>query len=163
RLVSGALDLVVIPDVGVPNLPKSLDMEQFVSRPLFDEDFVCIARPGHPAARKRLTPKEFAGLEHVLASPSGQVRGVVDPRLKERGLERRIAYRVQSFLVALQIPAFTDSVAVLPKRLVDASGQKWATLAPPFKIPGFTVMSAWHPLRTNDALHRWTRERLAQA
>jgi len=163
RTVSGALDLIVMPDIGVGNLPKTLDVEQFVTRPLFDEEFVCIARRDHPAARRRLGVKEFAALEHVLASPSGQGLGVVDKLLKERNAQRRIAYRVQSFLVALQIPAFTDCVAVLPRRLVEASGQKWAMIAPPFKIPGFTVLSAWHPLRTNDASHRWIRERLTAA
>ncbi len=163
RLVGGQLDLVVMPDIGVANLPKTLDVDQFVSRPLFEEDFVCIVRPGHPQAGKRLTPKQFAALDHVLASPSGQGLGVVDRLLKEHGLTRRIAYRVQSFLVAQQIPAFTDCVSVLPRRLVEASGRKWATLTPPFKIPSFTIMAAWHPLRTTDAMHRWTRERLAEA
>ena len=163
RLVSGAIDLVVLPDVGIANLPKSLDVEQFVRRPLFEEQFVCMARQGHPAATKRLTIKQFAALDHVLVSPSGQGPGVIDKLLKEHNAHRRIAYRVQSFLAAQQILTFTDCVAVLPRRLIEASSQKWSKLKPPFNIPGFTVLSAWHPLRTGDALHRWTRERLAEA
>jgi DNA-binding transcriptional LysR family regulator len=163
RLVSGALDLVAMPDIGIRNLPKTLDVEQFVARPLFQEKFACVARPGHPLARKRLSVKQFAALDHVLASPSGQGIGVVDKLLKEHGQSRRIVYRVQSFLLALQIPAFTDCVAVLPRRLVEASGQKWSLLALPFEIAGFTVVAAWHPLRTGDALHRWARERLTAA
>jgi DNA-binding transcriptional LysR family regulator len=163
RLVGGALDLVVMPDIGVGNLPKWLDIDQFVRRALFDEAFVCVARRGHPAAGKRLTVKQFAALDHVLASPSGQGLGVVDKLLKERGLERRIAYRIQSFIGALQVVAFTDCVAALPRRLVEASGQKWATIELPFEIPGFTLFAAWHPARTNDEAHRWTREQLSEA
>jgi hypothetical protein len=63
----------------------------------------------------------------------------------------------------LQILSFTNCVAVLPRRLTEASSQKCAPIKAPFDIPGFTVVSAWHPLRTNDALHRWVRERLAEA
>ncbi len=163
RLVGGALDLVAMPDIGVGNLPKWLDIDQFVRRPLFDEEFVCVARRGHPAANKRLSVKQFANLEHILASPSGQGLGVVDRLLKERGLERRIAYRIQSFIGALQVVAFTDCVAALPRRLIEASGQQWASIPLPLKIPGFTVFSAWHPARTNDAAHRWIRERLTEA
>ena len=163
RLVSGAIDLVVMPQVGLANLPKSLDVEQFVRKPLFEEDFVCVARAGHPVANKRLTVKQFAALDHALVSPSGQGPGVVDRLLKEHGAERRIVYRVQSFLAALQLLSFTDCVAALPRRLVEASGQKWSTVKAPFDIPGFSVLAAWHPLRTGDALHRWTRERLTQA
>jgi len=163
HLVSGAVDLVVMPHVGIANLPKSLDVEQFVRKPLFTEEFVCVARPGHPAAAKRLTVKQFASLDHALVSPSGQGPGVVDRLLKEHSVERRIAYRVQSFLAALQLLSFTDCVAALPRRLVEASGQKWSAIKAPFDIPGFSVIAAWHPLRTPDALHRWTRERLAEA
>jgi DNA-binding transcriptional LysR family regulator len=163
RLMSGAVDLVVMPDVGIANLPKTLDVEQFVRRPLLDEDFACVGRHGHPAANKRLTVKQFAALDHVLVSPSGQGLGVVDRLLKERGTERRIAYRVQNFLAAQQILNFTDCVAALPRRLVEAASPKLANIRAPFDIPGFKVISAWHPLRTNDALHRWTRERLSEA
>ncbi|MBI1210611.1 MAG: LysR family transcriptional regulator [Alphaproteobacteria bacterium] len=163
RLMSGAVDLVVMPDVGIANLPRTLDVEQFVRRPLLEEDFACVARRGHPAAGKRLTAKQFAALDHILVSPSGQGLGVVDRLLKEHGAERRIVYRVQNFLAAQQILNFTDCVAVLPRRLVDASNPKPAKIKAPFDIPGFKVISAWHPLRTNDALHRWAREQLAKA
>ncbi len=162
RLVGGALDLVVMPDIGIGNLPKWLDIDQFVHRPLFEEEFVGVARLGHPADGKRLSIKQFAGFEHVLASPSGQGLGVVDKLLKQHGLDRRIAYRVQSFLGALQIVAFTECVAALPHRLVAASGQRWATIALPFKIPSFTIFCAWHPARTNDAAHRWICDRLTE-
>jgi len=163
RLVSGAVDLVVMPNVAIPNLPKSLPVDEFVRKPLFAEQFVCVARNGHPAANKRLTVKQFAALDHILVSPSGQGPGVVDKLLKEHGATRRIAYRVQSFLAAQQILSFTDCVAVLPRRLVEASSQKLSAIKAPFDIPGFTVVAAWHPLRTSDALHRWARELIAGA
>src|SRR6185503_13476641 len=60
-LDAGEVDVAV----GVPPTESA----RILTRPLFEERFVCILRKDHPAAAKRLTLKRFLALSHLLVSP----------------------------------------------------------------------------------------------
>lgn len=162
-LASGAVDLVMLPDLALKNLSSVADVTQFVQRRAAQDEFVCVMRADHPMARKRLTTEAFVALDHVLVSPTGAGDGVVDERLEKRRLRRRIAYRVPSFLMALPVVAATDCVATLPRLLVDHSPGAWIVRPPPVELPPLTLLCAWHPSRTSDVIHKWMREKLMAA
>ncbi len=163
KLASGAVDLVVVPDLALKNLSAFADVTQFVQREVVRDDFVCVMRKGHVMARKRLTAETFARLDHVLVSPTGSGDGVVDERLAKRRLHRRVAYRVPSFLMALPIVAATDCVATLPRLLVTHALGDWVVREPPVELPPLVLLCAWHPSRTSDVIHKWMREKLMTA
>jgi len=142
------------------NLPADI-----CQRPLFHEQFVCVLRKGHPAARRKLTAERFASLEHVLVSPRGDPRGVVDRLLEEQGLSRRVARTVTSFAVAPHLVANSDYVLTIARRvaLQLAPALDLVVREPPVALNGFELSMVWHRRADDDPAHGWLRDQLAAA
>ena len=132
--------------------------------PLFEEHFVCIVRKKHPLAR-RFSLERFLAFPHLLVSPEGDRRGLVDARLAERGLRRNVVVTLPQMYAAPALVASSDLVATLPAGVVRASGHAALlhTFAPPVPIDPVTFVMAWH--RRNDAhpAQVWLREQIAIA
>lgn len=130
--------------------------------PMFEDSFCGVARRGHPALDKPLTPAEWAALPHVLVSPRGGRRGVVDVALGAVGLERRIAVLTPHFLVVPHLVAGSDYVCTLAARVARAFAAQLPLqlFEPPLPLPPFTVGLCWHNRSDGDPAHRWLRERL---
>lgn len=77
-------------------------------------DFVCLARRGHPAVRKRLSLQRCVATPHVVIGIGQPCPTVIDRALAKRKLTRRVARRIPSFLAR------------------PASGQASPALAPQF-------------------------------
>jgi DNA-binding transcriptional LysR family regulator len=103
------LDFVVLP---IGPLPP-----RFASALLFEEDFIVAARKGHPFLRNP-TLKNYLAMRHMLISAIGDAHGVVDEKLAEKGLSRRVTLTVPNFMMALAQLAETDLVATMPRHLV---------------------------------------------
>jgi DNA-binding transcriptional LysR family regulator len=135
----------------------------FHARALYDEHFVMIARPDHPAMTGPLTAETFAALPQALVSPSGQgVVGLVDATLRAFGLTRHIALSITRFTTLPQILATTDLIASVPSRFAERPEVKamCAIRALPFESPQFTMRMVWHQARDNDPAGRWLRSQL---
>lgn len=154
RMESGALDMALItPDMA---------LETMRSRALFEEQYVCILRQGHPAAGAPLDLDRFCALDHALMSHDGsRFRGATDASLEEIGRSRRVVAVAPSFLVLIDLVRQSDLVAVVPARLVsDVSGL--TVRQPPIRIPGFTKILTWHERLQNDPAQKWLREMVAR-
>ncbi|MFP2927106.1 LysR family transcriptional regulator [Pyxidicoccus sp. 3LG] len=156
-LESGEVELAVgaFPD-------PSLSLRQ---QKLFTEDFVCVVRQGHPAARKGLDLETYLSLPHVLISPRGEGAGAVDTALAKLGRSRRIALRLPYFLTAPLVVASSDHVLTAPRRLVEPFAGAWPlqVLPPPVALRSFDVLQFWHERFDGDPAHRWLRSRMLQA
>ncbi|MER8555985.1 LysR substrate-binding domain-containing protein [Mesorhizobium sp. M1217] len=114
-------------------------------RRLFDEDYVCALRAGHPDATPgRLTLDRFCALDHALMSHSGHVfQGATDEALAHLGRSRHAVLSIPSFLVLLDVLRTSNLIAVIPRRVM-AGADGLAGVDPPLEIPGFTKVAAWH-------------------
>ena len=152
-LDAGEADVVV----GVP--PRSAP-GRILTKPLFNEEFVCIMRKGHPAAATELTLNTYLGLDHVLVSPEGDRFGHVDTALAEQGLRRRLAVTLPQMYAAPRLVSQTDMIATLMEGVIDASGcrQLLQVLPPPIEVASVPFVMCWH--RRNDAhpAQRWLRD-----
>lgn len=126
---------------------------------LYDDDWVCVLRRGHPALAVPFTAEVWAGLSHVIVSPTGGRRGEVDTALQRRGLVRRVAYAVPHFATALALVAATDCVLAVGQRLAEvlAEAHGLALLPPPLLLPAFPVSMLWHARTEHDPAQRWLR------
>jgi DNA-binding transcriptional LysR family regulator len=126
---------------------------------LYTEDFVCVVREGHPAARKGLDLETYLRLPHVLISPRGEGAGAVDTALAKLGRSRRIALRMPYFLTAPLSVVRSDHVLTAPRRLVETFTGAWPlqVLPPPMALRSFDVLQVWHERFDNDPAHRWLR------
>jgi DNA-binding transcriptional LysR family regulator len=156
ELERGSLDMVLG--------PASQAAPRLVKKKLFEEQFVCVFRRGHPALASPLTPERFAALRHVLVSPGGGPSGVVDDVLAARGLTRRIVVRTATFVTAPMVVAETDFVTTMPLRVARAMirGRPLVLVPPPMKVPGFTMAIIFHERSKADPAHAWLRAKLTQ-
>ncbi len=137
----------------------------FYQRALFDEDFRCVLRKGHPATRQKLTLVRYCELDHLLVAPRGTPGSRVDDILASLGRTRRVVVRVPHFLIAPHVIAASDLVVTIATGLarIYAEPLGLALLPTPFDMPGFTVSMAWHERAHADPGHKWLREQLYAA
>lgn len=159
HLVSGGVDLVFAPYAAGPNMPKSATVQDMVVRPLLEDRFVMFARHDHPLLGSRTISLEaFAAAQHVLVSPQGRGRSMVDQKLQTQGITRNISHRSWSFGLAADLALETNSICVLPERLARLH-QNGKTRSLPFEIDPLNSFVAWHASRTSDQAHSWVRNR----
>ena len=153
-LARGEIDLAItIPEFTVPTLKTEF---------LYREEYVCVVRRTHMIRSQKVSMKRFLSYDHVLVSPaSGHFTGPTDEVLAARGLKRRVALSVPSFLVLLEVLQTDDLIAFVPKRLLAAHRKHLRTIRPPIDVPGFDVIAAWHPRSDHHASHQWLRNCLA--
>ena len=127
---------------------------------LYEDEFVCMVRRGHPILKTKLTMRRYLELRHVVVAPAGARGSIVDSLLAGLDVTRRVAARIPSFLVAPVLVAGSDFIntgpALLAKRL--AAIHPIVLLPPPMAIPPFTVSLVWHKRFAEDPAHRWFRE-----
>lgn len=126
---------------------------------LYEEDFVCAGRSGHPALARPLDLERYLSLRHLQVSTKGDPHGYVDDILRAGGAKRKVAVTVGHFLMAPLLADTSDLVATEPRRLfgplADQLGLRLTP--PPFDIPPFRVVQAWHARLDADPGHRWLR------
>lgn len=129
---------------------------------LYEETYLVAGRPGALPRAPRLTLAAYCAADHVLVSPAGDLRGVVDQRLEALGRTRRVVLGLPSFLPALAAVSASDALVTLPARVAKAfaAGFGLVTARPPVELRSFTVSVFWH--RRNDADPRitWVRQQI---
>ncbi|NJO43724.1 MAG: LysR family transcriptional regulator [Cyanobacteria bacterium RU_5_0] len=105
-------------------LPTDDIAARFLSKTLYEEEFVVATRAGHPFAVDP-TLERYCEMQHLVVSQTGDPFGFVDRILSEKGLKRRIALTVPNFMLALAILAETDLISALPKRFVAMHAQRF--------------------------------------
>jgi DNA-binding transcriptional LysR family regulator len=154
-LLEGRLDALLAPRR--PSTPGC------VWTKLLSDEFVCLVRRDHPSVGAELSLAQYGALGHVFVSPTLATAGVADRALARRGLRRRVAVVVPSFLVAPVIAAESDLVATVPSRIAKLyAGRLPVRSVPvPLEVPAVTVSMAWHERMRRDPAHAWFRRLLA--
>ena len=156
-LEDGALDLAI------EVTPR--DRPGLKQRKLYEDEFVCLVRAGHPEVGETLDLETFLRLPHALISPQGEGTGVVDRQLAAIGRSRHIAMRIRYFLAAPLIVAQSDLIVSAPRSIAEAllPLAPLRLFAPPLPLPGFTVALVWHGRADLDPAHRWLRDTIVDA
>lgn len=152
-LDTGEIDLAI---AYFPEPPLSLRRS-----PLLQDDYVCIARQGHPCTRQALTAGEFAALSHIAVAPSGlsYFSSVVDSALEALGLSRRITVSSPHFLLAAHVASQSDMVLALPRRAARALVELIAIQIVEIPLPmrAVDVAMYWHERTHHSPPHQWLR------
>jgi DNA-binding transcriptional LysR family regulator len=129
---------------------------------LYDEGFLVAGRPDALPDAPRISLDAYCAADHVLISPAGDLHGIVDQRLEEMGLSRRVVLGLPAFLPALSAVAASGALVTLPARLALAFAPCFGlvTADPPLEVRRFPVSVFWH--RRNDGEPRtiWLRDRI---
>jgi DNA-binding transcriptional LysR family regulator len=177
RRVAPAIDLRVVPlvrelvtaafdrqeiDMAILNFPNP--PKRLLRVPVLTDRYVGIARLGHPGLKRRpLTAKAYAALSHLLFSPRGDPKGIVDkPLAQAGGLRRRVVMTIPHIAAVPLIVARTDLVAVIAERLARIYAAEYDLMLfdPPIKLPGFTISVLTSIARASDPALQWLQQQV---
>ena len=136
----------------------------FEHQRLYDGEYVCVMRSGHPLAQKNITLDEFCNARHLLVSFSGRPYGFTDEALASMGRHRRVVMTVNQFFTAGRVVVNSDLLTVLPKHFVPTTGiaDELFMCDLPFKLPTLHVDALWHRRKQAQSDHVWLRQVLIQ-
>ena len=140
-------------------------MAAFDHQRLFNGEYVCVMRKGHPLAKGPLTIKRYTEAHHLLVSFSGRPFGFVDEALASLGRKRRIVLTVNQFFTAGRVVATSDLLSVLPRHFVRVTGMadEFVMRELPFEVSPVHVDSLWHRRQGQRSEHAWLRLAVAAA
>ncbi|MCY9849336.1 LysR family transcriptional regulator [Pectobacterium jejuense] len=156
-LDAGVIDVAM----GVP--PTHAD-GRILTRPLFRDEFVTIITRNHPAAERGMTMEEYLALPHILASPEGELYGVVDKALAQQGKKRKLALTLPQMFIVPTIVAQTLMTATVLKQVALHSpvGSQLTLFPPPISLPDVVFSLIWHRRNDSHPAQTWLREFIAE-
>lgn len=133
----------------------------------YEDDWVTIARRGHPGIGKRLTLDRFAALPHAEVAMFGEPDRGVDFALAKHGKKRHVIASVPQFAGLPIVVAQTDAIATVSRRLATF----FAKLLPleVRKVPAgialerLEIRLIWHDRTDEDAGGRFFRTLVREA
>ena len=157
-LTDGRVDLAV---GFFETLPSRVEQGPFLPETLYVEEYVVVARCGHPLFEDLTSPR-YADASHLLVTPDGVARGVVDMALDALGLQRKARATVPQFFPAITVLAGSDLIATLPRRVAETYGKRFGLHhAPlPFASPMFAIRAVRHQRDRDSPVHDWLLDTL---
>ena len=132
----------------------------FAHQRLYDGQYVCVMRAGHPLARGLLTLDRFCAARHMLVSFSGRPFGFIDESLASLGRKRQIVLTVNQFFTAGRVVANSNLLTVLPLHFVGVTGiaDQLVFRPLPFVVAPVHVDALWHSRMQAQSAHVWLRQ-----
>ncbi|MEO7937240.1 MAG: LysR family transcriptional regulator [Burkholderiaceae bacterium] len=132
----------------------------FAHRRLYDSEYVCAMRDGHPLASGPLTLSRYCAARHLLVSFSGEPFGFIDEALVARGRKRKVVLTVNQFFTAARVVADSDLLTVLPHHFLSSAGllQTLQARPLPLDVPPIQIDAIWHMRQETHSAHRWLRD-----
>ncbi len=128
---------------------------------LYDESFRVAGRPESLPQAPRIDLDAYCAADHVLISPGGDLRGVVDAQLDAMGRSRRVSLSLPAFLPALAAVATSGALVTLPAALRGLSrpASAWSPPNRPFPYAPSRVGLLASPERRRPRT-LWIRQQL---
>jgi DNA-binding transcriptional LysR family regulator len=156
HLRTGAADLVILPReiAGGANV-------RFPHAPLYTDRHVCAVSADHPDVGATISLEQFSALPY-LAYHSGDAYSLVESQLDVLEIPRRTEVTTETFALAPFLLAGTRLITFLYERLGrQVAGQAGIKLLePPVELASVTEAMYWDRRNTEDAGHRWLRDRV---
>ena len=156
ELERGTMDIAVAPIDRAP--------PRFVTRALYEEDFVVVARRRHPFAVKP-TLQRFCEARHLVISMTADPRGFLDDQLARQGASRHVVLTVPDFGSGLATVADTDLIAAMPRRFVAMHAARFGVIVRevPLRLRKFAIRAAVPKAALMDAGLAWLFDELRAA
>ncbi|MEX0280138.1 MAG: LysR substrate-binding domain-containing protein [Arenibacterium sp.] len=155
ELSHGNLDLAIglFPDL----------QQEVVHRGLFIQEYAVVSRPGVISGRA-CSLDAYISAKHVVVSPAGELRGVVDESLAQNGKTRDVVLSVPLFFPSLVAVTKAPLIATVPKSfaLEFAGNFGLEVREPPLPIRSFEVSSLRHIRNKNNAMLNWVEDQIAE-
>ncbi len=135
--------------------PQIMD-QRLQNQLLLSNDYVCMVRKDHPVVHQNMTLDVYLKLNHIHTSSRPKGPGHVDLALNRIGEKRKIAVRLQNYLVAPELVKVTDLALTIPRKL--AANFDLVTFELPFKVPEKALHLYWSTAKEEDPANQWLRQ-----
>ena len=135
--------------------------ENLYKQTLWQDKFVTVVSKEHARIIKnKITLKQFINERHILISPTGSGKSLIDIELTKLGLKRNIALTSRLFNTPVEIVENSEMITTMPERLAkhSAKQEKVKFVPPPISMQPFEVDMLWGPLKHKDPAHQWLRQ-----
>lgn len=139
------------------DVPASISGER-----LYDEGYLVVGTRRALPKAPRLTLAAYCRAKHILVTPGGDLRGIVDDHLESLGRARRIVLGLPAFLPALAAAASSQALVTLPARVARnfAKGFGLVVADPPIDVRRYAVSVFWHRRSDRDPRTIWLRDQV---
>ena len=150
----------VLAELGASHLQESTP--RYMSRRLYDSEYVVVMRRGHPLAAGPLTLDAYCEARHLLVSFSGRPFGFVDEALAAVSPHPPVVLTVNQFFTAGLVVSSSDLLTVLPRHFVGSTGRQSELVHHPLPldVPAVHVDVLWHRQSHGLSAQRWLRDAL---
>jgi LysR family transcriptional regulator, mexEF-oprN operon transcriptional activator len=141
--------------------------ENLYSTVIYHQRLVCIASIDHPTIRDSISLDELLAFPHVVWGgppvPYPTMEVLIDELLAERQTARKVGLRIPTFLLAPEIVAQTDMLAILPERVARPyAGKQLQVFQLPFNVGSIDICMYWHERKHRDPVHAWLRSAIKE-
>ena len=135
------------------------------SRRLYDGEYMCVMRQGHPLASGELTLYAYCAARHMLVSFSGRPYGFIDEALASLGRKRHVLITVNQFFTAGRVVVGSDLLTVLPRHFVPVTGiaDRLVQRPLPLNVPAVHVDALWRRRGPQEKAMEWLLHALARS
>ncbi|WP_185037066.1 LysR substrate-binding domain-containing protein [Pseudomonas fluorescens] len=159
----GMLEGVLNGDIDVaagvfPEMPNELR-----STLLFEERYVCLLDRQTLPANGILDLPTYLSRPHVLLEMRGSGTPEIERALTALRERRRVSISLPHWNVAPQFISGTDLILTVSSRgLRDIDPRELLVVPPPFEIPPFSFVLAWHKRRGGDQALNWLNQKIEE-
>jgi DNA-binding transcriptional LysR family regulator len=135
--------------------------EAFIREDLYEQDFLVVGSR-RQRLQGRIALNDYLKHPHILVSPGGDLRGIVDDVLETKGLKRQVIAALPLFLPALAAVQATNALARVPRRIASdyAKAFQLTTAEPPLPVRSFSVSAIRHRRDERNPMHCWLADQL---
>ena len=154
---AGEIDLLIGPTEVMSR------MVNYRSEHLYDDEFVCIMRKGHPLARGTLDARDYWSATHASYRPDYLMEATLENRLMQREGESEFdVVRVPQFSLLPFFVERTDCLAMVSRRVAEpmSANANIVIRDLPFQEETIPMSMFWNDIKHNDPAHRWFRSLL---
>jgi DNA-binding transcriptional LysR family regulator len=131
--------------------------DDVLATPLYTQGYAVVGRPHLMGAGPNMPMDRYLALPHIITSPRGDLRGIVDDTLARDGLQRDVRASVPQFFPALATVAETDCIVTLPEGIAHRYGPQMGLVCrtPPMPVRNFTITALRHRRDARNARLDW--------
>ena len=132
-------------------------------RRLFQQNYVCMLRSGHPLAAKALSLKDFLAAQHLIVASMESPYDKINQQLEKAGIKASAHFTVPHFVAVPYIVSSTDLLVTVPQKLAERAAAPFnlQCVKPPLRLPSLQTNIFWHRRFAQDEGNQWLRNFIA--
>lgn len=142
------------------NLPPALFQQN-----LKKIGFKVLASHSNKRLKRKLSLEEYLECPHLVTTLTGDLDGLVDKALKEKGKKRNVAAGISSFVAPAASVAYSEFLLTCLDPVAQAAAEFHPDLTIyncPVKIADAQIQQIWHQRTNKDPIRSWLRGEIKQ-